>query len=386
VSAADLLAGWTDVDGDALSVTGLASNHGSVTDNGNGTYTVTPTANYSGAVTLSYQVTDGTASVGASLGYTIAAVDDPGSITGTKTGAVTEDAATTTATGTLTLNDIDGPLGFVAQSGVVGTYGSFSIDAAGAWTYTLNNADTDTNALSDSQHPTESFTVAANDGATTSVTITINGHTDAPAYTSPAEYTGNDDPNNFDNLGLAGTQTITGNNNTDLLYGGAGNDNINGNGGDDTLYGGSGNDSIDGNVGNDTMYGGSGQDQINGSNNDDIIIGGYGFDTLSGGNGNDIFRYLSQKDTGDLITDFSHGAVNNTDHIDLHAVGATTFAGDLGSSAGAPALLAAHSVAYHYDAASNLTTVYVDTNGTVGCDMEIRLTGNVTLTSADFIF
>ena len=28
-----------------------------------------------------------------------------------------------------------------------GTYGSFAITAGGAWTYTLDNADSDTNAL-----------------------------------------------------------------------------------------------------------------------------------------------------------------------------------------------------------------------------------------------
>src|SRR5204862_530558 len=43
VSAANLLAGFTDVDGDTLSVSALTANHGTVVDNGNGTFTVTPT-------------------------------------------------------------------------------------------------------------------------------------------------------------------------------------------------------------------------------------------------------------------------------------------------------------------------------------------------------
>ena len=43
VSAADLLAGFADVDGDTLAVANLATSNGSVTDNGDGTFTVTPT-------------------------------------------------------------------------------------------------------------------------------------------------------------------------------------------------------------------------------------------------------------------------------------------------------------------------------------------------------
>ena len=61
IHAADLLAGYTDVDGDSLSVTDLTANHGSLVDNGNGTWSFTPDANYNGPVSLSYNVYDGTA-------------------------------------------------------------------------------------------------------------------------------------------------------------------------------------------------------------------------------------------------------------------------------------------------------------------------------------
>jgi ELWxxDGT repeat protein len=59
VSAAKLLEGFSDVDGDTLSVVGLAADRGRVSANGNGTFTVTPESNYSGAVVLTYTVTDG---------------------------------------------------------------------------------------------------------------------------------------------------------------------------------------------------------------------------------------------------------------------------------------------------------------------------------------
>ena len=65
VTKAQLLQGWTDVDVEALSVTGFTASNGSVVANGDGSYTITPTANYNGPVTLDYNVTDGTASVAA---------------------------------------------------------------------------------------------------------------------------------------------------------------------------------------------------------------------------------------------------------------------------------------------------------------------------------
>jgi len=76
IAAADLLAGFSDVDGDALSVANLAADHGSLADNGNGTWTLTPDANYSGPVALSYDVIDGKGgSVPSTQGFSLAAVN-----------------------------------------------------------------------------------------------------------------------------------------------------------------------------------------------------------------------------------------------------------------------------------------------------------------------
>ena len=64
ITAADLLTGFTDVDaGDILSVTNLTATNGALVNNYNGTYTFTPTANFNGAVNLTYDVTDGTATL-----------------------------------------------------------------------------------------------------------------------------------------------------------------------------------------------------------------------------------------------------------------------------------------------------------------------------------
>ncbi|WP_157139018.1 cadherin-like domain-containing protein [Asticcacaulis biprosthecium] len=59
VSAADLLDGYSDPDGDTLSVVGLSADHGTVGDHGDGTFTVTPALDYHGVVVLSFTVTDG---------------------------------------------------------------------------------------------------------------------------------------------------------------------------------------------------------------------------------------------------------------------------------------------------------------------------------------
>ena len=96
--ASDLLTGFTDVDGDALSVGGLTANHGTLHDNGNGTWTFTPSANYNGPVNLSYNVLDGNGgSVAASQSFTLAAVNDAPELTGTQAtlAAGTEDDAYT---------------------------------------------------------------------------------------------------------------------------------------------------------------------------------------------------------------------------------------------------------------------------------------------------
>ena len=55
VTAAALLQGFSDIEGDTLSVSGLLANQGSVTNNNDGTYTVTPTANYNGSVATHVQ-------------------------------------------------------------------------------------------------------------------------------------------------------------------------------------------------------------------------------------------------------------------------------------------------------------------------------------------
>src|SRR5207244_100878 len=78
--------------------------------------------------------------------------------------------------GTLTISDVDSPATFVAQAATAGTYGTFAIDAAGAWPYTASSAH---NEFAAGSTYTDTFAVASADGTLTSVTINILGTNDA---------------------------------------------------------------------------------------------------------------------------------------------------------------------------------------------------------------
>ena len=67
---------------------------------------------------------------------------------------------------------------------LVGIYGTLTLLADGTWTYALDDADPDTNALAQGQVVSDAFTytMADTNGATSSaaLTITITGANDAP--------------------------------------------------------------------------------------------------------------------------------------------------------------------------------------------------------------
>src|SRR4030095_17028609 len=71
-----------------------------------------------------------------------------------------------------------------AGNAVVGTYGSVTINSNGSYTYTLNNADADTNALAQgaSVNDVFSYTVTDEFGATSiaNLTLSITGTNDGP--------------------------------------------------------------------------------------------------------------------------------------------------------------------------------------------------------------
>ena len=122
--------------------------------------------------------------------YTVAAV-----IIGDTTGVVVEAGGvnngtpgTPTATGDLNSIDVDDPNDAweVVSSPTASTYGTFTIDAAGVWTYTLDNTNTAVQALNVGQALTDTFTATTVDGTEQLVIITISGRNDAAVISGAA--------------------------------------------------------------------------------------------------------------------------------------------------------------------------------------------------------
>src|SRR4029077_15715020 len=63
------------------------------------------------------------------------------------------------------------------------TYGTYALDAAGAWTYTLHNSNAAVQALNAGDILIDSFTATTIDGTAQLVTLTINGANDAAVIT-----------------------------------------------------------------------------------------------------------------------------------------------------------------------------------------------------------
>jgi hypothetical protein len=191
VSAANLLAGFSDVDGDTLSVSGLVADHGKVTNNGNGTYTISPTANYNGTIELAYDVSDGKGgTVAAKQSFALASVNDAPTAGHTIAIALHELADKTGDTflhqgqGAFKFYDLD--LGdthtasFAPKAGSTGYVGTFAVnnttDTVG-WSFQV--ADKDLDFLTVGQVLTQEYVVTIDDGqggrVDQTVTVTLNG-------------------------------------------------------------------------------------------------------------------------------------------------------------------------------------------------------------------
>ena len=69
--------------------------------------------------------------------------------------------------------------GRIGRRQATGGYGTYTMTAAGVWTYTLDNTNSAVQALNDGATLTDTFTVTTIDGTAQVVTITINGTNDA---------------------------------------------------------------------------------------------------------------------------------------------------------------------------------------------------------------
>ncbi|MDP0561530.1 MAG: tandem-95 repeat protein [Candidatus Endonucleobacter sp. (ex Gigantidas childressi)] len=78
LTQADLIANVSDVDGDSLVAGNVQVNGGNATvvDNGDGTFSVTPSKNFFGELDLTFDVTDGSATVSSSIDLTVNDIND----------------------------------------------------------------------------------------------------------------------------------------------------------------------------------------------------------------------------------------------------------------------------------------------------------------------
>lgn len=169
--------------------TGIAGSYGSLDLAANGSYTYTLNnslaavqALITGGGTLTevfnYQVSDGTnLSPSTTLTITIHGKDDAALIGGDDTASVTEDLSLSDS-GALTLSDADAGQSTFQSDGALTTHGSYTIDSAGNWIYSLNNADAAVQALGAGGILSDSFTALSFDGISHLVTITITGAND----------------------------------------------------------------------------------------------------------------------------------------------------------------------------------------------------------------
>ncbi len=208
--------GFDDVENDAFAAVALTTlpSRGTLTLNGTalgagalvaaadiaaGALVYTPALNVNGGDNFTFQVQDdgGTANGGVqldpspnTLSFSISAVNDAAVITSESpngfAGLVVEDGAVagiSTTSGNLFATDIDNPddswqevtPSVLTASG----FGRYQVNSVGAWTYTLDNANSTVNALGAGQTLMDSFIVNTIDGTSATVNITINGANDS---------------------------------------------------------------------------------------------------------------------------------------------------------------------------------------------------------------
>ncbi|MCD8566824.1 MAG: retention module-containing protein [Geovibrio sp.] len=178
----------TDMDGDNVTYSvGTPPVNGILVINPDGSYTYTPNPNYNGPDNFTYVINDGKGGTATyTVEITVNPVNDVPVLTGDE-GNVIEDVVTS-VNGQVTIDDIDEGESFFRPSELTGEYGSFTLDANGNWTYSLNNGNPAVQALPAGATLTESFEVVSLDGtATETVTITITGTNDVPVITGEAE-------------------------------------------------------------------------------------------------------------------------------------------------------------------------------------------------------
>ncbi|AXI45878.1 hypothetical protein C1J03_07455 [Sulfitobacter sp. SK012] len=110
----------------------------------------------------------------------ITGANDGATFGGDLSGAVTENEDVD-ATGIATVSDVDQGQGAIVASSGTTTYGSYSIDTSGVWSYSLDDANPSVDALAAGDPLTDSFVFSSDDGTEQVIDIAITGADDGPA-------------------------------------------------------------------------------------------------------------------------------------------------------------------------------------------------------------
>ncbi|MBU4524343.1 MAG: cadherin-like domain-containing protein, partial [Desulfomicrobium sp.] len=339
ITAARLLANAYAPAGAPLSVTDLRITDGSgvLVDNGDGTWTFTPAADWNGNVALSYQISDGTSSSAANAALTVNPVNDA-PVIAVNDVLLVDDAVTQSLAGTLLVTDVDNDaadlLYSVTQPPANGVLLLDGVEITDFSQPVFTQADIDNGRVSFRFHTPQpgdetlviegdSFVFNVSDGedSTGPATFLIHNTTVQVWGTSVADdLTGAADFDRADTIfhvyGFGGDDTLRGGSGADILEGGEGSDtvdysasssavNVNltrtiqtdGHAEGDSLTGiehilGSNfNDTLTGDANNNLLDGGSGDDTLSGGAGNDTLIGGAGADSMDGGTGTDMADY-----------------------------------------------------------------------------------------------
>jgi large repetitive protein len=178
ITSAQLLAGVTDVDGPAATITALsiASGLGSLVDNNNGTWSYTPELNDTSSVTFNYTASDGSLSASSTASLDITPVNDAPVAVPIELASIAEDSGVRLITSAQLLagvSDTDGPAATITAVSIASGLGTLVNNNNGTWSYTP--------AFNDSSSVTFNYT--ASDGslsATSTASLDITPVNDAP--------------------------------------------------------------------------------------------------------------------------------------------------------------------------------------------------------------
>ncbi|MCF6807974.1 VCBS domain-containing protein, partial [Thiotrichales bacterium 19S9-11] len=176
----------TDADADAVLTFSTTETVDGFSLNSDGSYSFDPSNNAydslaegdTQTITIPVTVTDEHGATNTeNLVITLTGTNDVPTVTGDVVGSVTEDTVLTVS-GDLDITDLDTNESLFNAGTITGNYGSLLIAADGVWTYTLDNSNSDVQALNDGENLTDTISVTTADGTTQDITITINGTND----------------------------------------------------------------------------------------------------------------------------------------------------------------------------------------------------------------